>query len=166
MMVSATSSCEESSAGWAPRDPSAGRSRCGSAGGSRSTWKRTLLGVVYAAETGFRLADDPDTVRAPDVAFVRQERIDPSTEVKGFFPGPPDLAVEVVSPGDTYSEVEEKVMTWLTAGAQMVLAVDPRKRTVTRYRGLDDIAILTEGDTIHGEDVVPGWTLRVADLFA
>ncbi len=124
------------------------------------------LGVVYAAETGFLLAVDPDVVRAPDVAFVRKERVALAADAKGYFPAAPDLAVEVISPGDTYTEVEEKVITWLEAGARMVLAVDARKRTVTRYRGLGDITILTEADVIDGEDVVPGWTLPVADLFA
>ena len=123
------------------------------------------LGRVYAAETGFLIASDPDTVRAPDVAFVRRERLGLAAGATGYFPGAPDLAVVVVSPGDTYSEVEEKVMTWLDAGARMVLAVDPRTRTTTRYRGRDSIAILAEEDTIDGEDV-PGWALRVADLFA
>jgi Uma2 family endonuclease len=124
------------------------------------------LGVVYAAETGFLLAVDPDVVRAPDVAFVRKERLGLAAEERGYFPAAPDLAVEVISPGDTYTEVEEKVIAWLEAGARMVLAVDARTRTVTRYRGLDDIAILTEADVIDGEDVVLGWSMPVADLFA
>jgi Uma2 family endonuclease len=124
------------------------------------------LGVVTAAETGFRIAADPDTVRAADVAFVSRDRVGLAAGMRGYFPGPPDLAVEVVSPGDTYSEVEEKALAWLAAGTRLVLAVDSRKRTVTRYRGRGDIAILTEDDTIDGEDVVPGWTMRVADVFA
>src|ERR687886_785714 len=67
------------------------------------------LGTVYAAETGFRLATDPDTVRAPDVAFVSRARVETVGEVEGFWPGAPDLAVEVISPGDRYADVEEKV---------------------------------------------------------
>lgn len=124
------------------------------------------LGVVYAAETGFLIDRDPDTVRAPDVAFVRRDRLELADRSRGYFPEAPDLAVEVISPGDTYSEVEEKAMAWLAAGTRMVLVVDPRRRTVTRYRSFGDITILTEADIIDGEDVVPGWTIRVADLFA
>lgn len=124
------------------------------------------LGAVYAAETGFLLASDPATVRAPDVAFVRRDRLGLAERDTGYFPGPPDLAIEVVSPGDTFSEVEEKALAWLDAGTRLVLAADFRKRTVTRYRGRDDIAILNENDVIDGWDVVPGWTMRVADLFA
>src|SRR5215471_8550617 len=91
------------------------------------------LGIVYAAETGFLLATDPDTVRAPDIAFVGKKRIQEVGEFEGYWPGAPDLAVEVVSPGDTYTEVEEKAMEWLEAGSQIVLALDPRKRTITVY---------------------------------
>jgi Uma2 family endonuclease len=61
------------------------------------------LGTVYAAETGFRLASDPDTVRAPDASFVRKERADQVGDVAGYWPGPPDLAVEVVSLGESYT---------------------------------------------------------------
>src|SRR5437588_276272 len=73
------------------------------------------LGKVYAAVTGFWMARDPDTVRAPDVAFVRRERVEAAGRVTGYWPGAPDLAAEVVSPGDSYTEVEEKVLAWLAA---------------------------------------------------
>ena len=123
------------------------------------------LGVVYAAETGFKLASDPDTVRAPDVAFVRRERLAEVGEAEGYWPGAPDLAAEVISPGDTYTEVEEKVLEWLEAGTRMVIVVNPRKRAVTVYRSMTEIVILTEGDGIDGGDVVPGWVVPVANLF-
>ena len=122
------------------------------------------LGEVCAAETGFRL--DMDLVRAPDVAFVRRERLDEHRTPTGYWPGAPDLAVEIVSPNDTFSRVQEKVFDWLDAGARMVLIADPRKRTVTEYRSRDDVRILTETSTIEGHDVVPGWTLPVERLFA
>ena len=123
------------------------------------------LGVVYAAETGFLLSSNPDTVLAPDVAFVSQERVEDVGDVEGYWPGAPDMAVEVISPGDTYSEVEEKAVEWLQAGARLVVVVDPRKRSVTVYRGLDNITILTEGATLEGGDVAPGWILSIQDLF-
>ena len=84
------------------------------------------LGEVTAAETGFVLRRNPDTVRAPGVAFVRQDRLVPSS---GYFPGPPDLAIEVVSPSDTYSEVDAKVLDWLRSGVRMVVVVDPSKKS-------------------------------------
>ena len=90
------------------------------------------LGLVFAAETGFKIASDPDTVRAPDVAFVNCDRVAEVGEVEGFWPGAPDLAVEVVSPNDLYTEVEEKVADWLDAGAGMVVVVNPQKQNRRR----------------------------------
>ena len=126
------------------------------------------LGRAYAAETGFKLASDPDTVRAPDVAFVGRERVEAVGRVEGFWPGAPDLAVEVVSPGDTHAEVTEKALAWLAAGCRMVLVADPSRRAVTVYRSREDIRILVSeaGDVIDGADVVPGWRLPVAEVFA
>jgi Uma2 family endonuclease len=123
------------------------------------------LGEVYAAETGFKLAANPDTVRAPDVAFVARERLEAVGEVEGFWPGAPDLVVEVISPSESYTEVEEKVVEWLEASARMVVTINPRGRLVAVYRSLDDIRILTESDTLDASDVVPGWLLPVRELF-
>jgi Uma2 family endonuclease len=124
------------------------------------------LGVVFAAETGFRLSTNPDTVRAPDVAFVARTRIEAAGEFDGFWPGAPDLAVEVLSPGDSYTDVEEKVAEYLDAGTRAVWVVDPRRRTITVYRALTDIAILTENNTLEGRDILPGFSCPVAEIFA
>ena len=126
------------------------------------------LGRTYAAETGFKISSNPDTVRAPDAAFVSRERVEKAGRVRGYWPGAPDLAVEVVSPNDTHSEVIGKALAWLAAGSRMVLVVDPEKHTVTDYRSRDEIRVLTAGagDTVEGADVVPGWKLPVAELFA
>ncbi len=123
------------------------------------------LGAVLGAETGFRLASDPDHVRAPDVAFVCRERLARTGVPEGFFPGPPDLAVEVVSPGDTFSEVESKVADWLAHGTRLVIVADPRRRRVTRYRSTNDVRLLSEGETIDGGDVVLGWSLPLGQIF-
>jgi Uma2 family endonuclease len=124
------------------------------------------LGRTYIAETGFKLASDPDTVRAPDAAFVSRERVEKAGRIEGYWPGAPDLAVEVTSPGDTHAQVVEKALAWLEAGCRMVLVADPERRTVTVYRSLENIRILTEDDAVEGADVVPGWTLPVAEIFA
>ena len=124
------------------------------------------LGEVCAAETGFLLSRDPDHVRAPDVAFVRRERVEVVGYTHGFFPGAPDLAVEVISPSDRYTEVDEKVAEWLAAGTSMVVVVNPRNRTVRVHRPTTDSVLLTEKDTLDGGDVVPGWEMPVADIFA
>ncbi|MGB3681134.1 MAG: Uma2 family endonuclease [Rubrobacteraceae bacterium] len=123
------------------------------------------LGVVFAAETGFKIESDPDTVRAPDVAFVSRGRIEEVGEVEGFWPGAPDLAVEVVSPNDLYTEVEEKVSGWLEAGSRMVVVVNPRNKTVSVRRHQSEVRVLGEGDVLQGGEVVPGWELPVADVF-
>jgi Uma2 family endonuclease len=120
------------------------------------------LGVVYAAETGFLLRREPDTVRAPDVAFVKASR---HSSVNGFFPGAPDLAVEVVSPSDSYVEVEEKVLEWLGCGTSVVLVITPRKRAVSIYRSTDDIRILSEVDTLDLSFLIPGFSVVVRELF-
>ena len=127
--------------------------------------KANRLGKAYAAETGFKLGSDPDHVRAPDAAFVRSERAAAAQETPGFFPGPPDVAVEVVSPRDIYTDVDDKVADWLDAGTLAVIVVDPRRRTVKVHRSPADAVVLTEDDTLTVEDAVPGWKLPVSDIF-
>jgi Uma2 family endonuclease len=124
------------------------------------------LGAMYAAGTGFVLSSNPDTVRAPDVAFVSQARVQAVGEVEGFWPGVPDLAVEVVSPGDSYAEVEEKVFDWLEAGTKMVVVINPRQRSATVYKSPIDIIALAEADDLKGGDVVPDFELAVREIFA
>jgi len=128
--------------------------------------KRNNLGRVYAAETGFQLESDPDTVRAPDVAFVRQERIQEAGIMEGYRSGAPDLAVEVLSPGNTKREMAEKVKDYFAAGARLVWIVNPKPKTVTVYRSLTDIDVLTEKDTLDGGEVVPDFQIAVAEIFA
>ena len=123
------------------------------------------LGDIYAAETGFKLMSEPDTIRSPDVAFVRRERVEAVGDREGYWPGPPDLAIEVISPNDLYTEIEEKVIDFLNASTGMVLIVNPRKQTVTVYRALSNISILTEEDTIDGEAIVSGWSFAVRNVF-
>jgi Uma2 family endonuclease len=122
------------------------------------------VGTVTGAETGFLIGRDPDTVRAPDAAFIRADRV-PSTAVRGFFPEAPDLAVEVVAPSDRASEMAAKVQDWLDAGCRMVWVVDPETKTVTVYQRRDQIAILGSSDAIVGGDVLPEFSVRVGDIF-
>lgn len=129
--------------------------------------RKHKLGAVGTADPTFRLVGDPDTVRVPDVAFVRRERIEQMGGLtKGFVSGGPDLAVEVVSPNDRYTEVRAKVREYLTAGTAMVIVLDAEDRSATVYRPGRAPLELTESDVIDGEDVVPGWTLPVRDIFA
>jgi Uma2 family endonuclease len=123
------------------------------------------LGRVYTGDPGFRLTTNPDTVRAPDVAFVRRDRLPEGRSPLGYFNGAPDLAVEVISPNDRYTEVNEKVAEWLEHGAQLVFVVDPRRQSVAVHRPGQPIRVFGIDDVLDGEDVVPGWTMAVRDLF-
>ena len=133
--------------------------------GPEDSVRTSNLGVVFAAETGFKLASNPDTVRAPDVAFVSRSRIEQAGDIKGYWPGAPDFVVEVVSPGDSYADVEEKVLEWLEAGVRAAVVANPRKRVATVYRSLTDIVVLTEDDTLEIPDIVPGWRMSVRSIF-
>lgn len=127
--------------------------------------KTHKLGYVCGAETGFKIAQNPDTVRAPDAAFVCQASIERQGIVKGYWEGAPDLAVEVISPGDTYAEVAQKVEEWLTAGCRMVWVLNPRRETVEVYRSDEDFTVLHGTDTLDGGDVVEGFRCQVQDIF-
>jgi Uma2 family endonuclease len=128
--------------------------------------ERHGLGIVFASEVGFQLASDPDTVRAPDVAFIARERVPTSGIPRGYWPGPPDLAVEVVSPNDRHSQVEGKALHWLKAGARAVVVVDTPLRTATVYRSRRDVGILAAGEPLDLDDVVPAWSPRVGEFLA
>ena len=136
------------------------------AGELRAYIRPLRLGEMVTAEASYRLSADPDTVRVPDVSFVRQERVDEIGYPTGFWPGAPDLAFEVISPNDRYSEVRAKVDEYLAAGTPMVVLVDPQNRDVIVFRSSGDRIELAEGDVLDGGDVVPGWKLPVRDIFA
>ncbi len=123
------------------------------------------LGEITIAEAGFLIAHNPDTVLVPDVGFISTERAASASDNEIYWPFAPDLAVEVVSPGDRPGEVKEKVHAWLDAGTRMVIIIDPRKQFVTVYRSLTDNTILTKDHELTGGDVVPGWAMPVSALF-
>lgn len=122
--------------------------------------KAKNLGKIYTADPGFWIERNPDTVRAPDVAFVRRERV---VKTPRFIEGAPDLAVEVVSPSDTYTEVEEKALQMLEAGTLAVIVVIPKTQSARVYRK-GKLEVLT--DAIIVEDVVPGWSMPFSEVFA
>lgn len=128
--------------------------------------RNTSAGVAGGAETGFVLAHDPDTVRAPDAAFISRERFEAVGDTQKFWPGAPDLAVEVISPSDSFHEVQEKALEWVTAGSVAVLVIDPEKRTATVYRRGGEAHVFGEEETVDLGDAVRGFSLAVADLFA
>jgi Uma2 family endonuclease len=123
------------------------------------------LGRVVV-ETGFCLGCRPDTVRGPDVAFVRQERVPPEGMPRAFFQGPPDLAVEVVSPSDTAAELETKVYEYLDSGAQRVWVFYPDTRRVAVHRPDGTARWYTEEDTLEDTELLPGFSLPIREVFA
>jgi Uma2 family endonuclease len=124
------------------------------------------LGVVFGAETGFILRHNPDTVRAPDAAFVRVAHIPADGVPEGYFLGAPDLAVEVVSPSDAAEDVQIKVREYFEAGTKMVWVIYPRTQEVIAFRSAREGVVLSGQDPLEGGDIVPGFTCPVAELFA
>jgi len=123
------------------------------------------LGVVVMAETGFTIERDPDTVLAPDIAFISNEQLPKGELPKKFWAGAPDLVVEVMSPSDRTPEVQEKIANWLLCGTRLAWVLNSSKRTLTVSRtGLAD-RILDINGTIDGEDVVPGFKLPMKKIF-
>jgi Uma2 family endonuclease len=122
------------------------------------------LGVVTSSDGTYILARNPDVVVVPDVAFVAWEHLPGGVRPKGFAPVPPDLAIEVVSPSDGPADIAEKMSRYRQAGVALVWWVQPKDRTVTVYRHGQEVATLHEGDTLDGEDVLPGFVLPVAGI--
>ncbi len=123
------------------------------------------LGETFGAETGFQLARDPDTVRAPDAAFVTRERMEATGLPRGYWPGPPDVAVEVISPSDRRAQVRAKARDWLDAGTRAVVVLDPPSRTATVYRARSDVRVLSGDDPLDLDDVVAGFAPPVDAVF-
>ena len=122
------------------------------------------LGETFAAETGFLIHKNPDTVRAPDVSFVSYARLGKFVDYPGYLPLAPDMAAEVVSPNDDSSKVQSKAIAWLRAGVRVVLVVDPQTRSIHEYRPPNQIRVYNEGDIDLG-DVLPEFKLNVSELF-
>ena len=120
---------------------------------------------VATAETGFRISSDPDTVRAPDAAFISTERLPEGDLPQGYLPFAPDLLVEVVSPSDRASDVEEKVHVWLDAGAKLVWVAHPSTKSVTTYRSRTDVTSVEGDDLLDGAPVLDGFSIPVSRLF-
>ena len=124
------------------------------------------LGETFGAETGFLLERDPDSVLGPDVAFVSHERVATAENFEKYFPFAPDLAVEVLSPGNTVREINEKVAMYFGAGARAVWVFNPKKRTAAVYASPTDVRIFSEDEAFDGGEVLPGFTLDLSKLFA
>jgi Uma2 family endonuclease len=120
------------------------------------------LGTVVCNDTGFILERDPDTVRGPDISFWSRERL-PSLPEE-YIEIPPDLAIEVISPSDVFSQVQRRVRDFLASGVRIVWLIDPQNRTASIHRNGKPAQELNESDTLTGEDVLPGFACKVAEL--
>lgn len=121
------------------------------------------LGKVVGADTGFFIERDPDTVRAPDVAFIRKERLIGRT--RAYFPAAPDLAVEVISPTDRRRDVDAKAQMWLDTGCEVVWIVDPPRQAITVYSKTETPRVLQGGDIIDCPTLLPGFALPLSEVF-
>lgn len=129
--------------------------------------ERVGAGTVLVGDVGFvlNLPTDPERVRAPDVAFVSEHRLPGGRLPEGFLTGPPDLAVEVLSPSDNPIDLQQKVRDYLEAGARLVWVIAPQAETVTVYRPDGSARLLRAPDSLDGEAVLPGFSIRLAELF-
>lgn len=124
------------------------------------------LGEVGAAETGFQLTFNPDTVLAPDVAFISKERLEQVGETERFWPAAPDLVVEVLSPSDRPSKVNKKTLLWLSYGAKQVWIVNPKDRTVSVHRSPTNVTTFYGSDYLEAQDLLPGFRLSPDRIFS
>jgi len=125
---------------------------------------KNRLGYVGASEGGYKLATNPDIIRGADASFIRFERV--SGEIPdGYFPVAPDLAVEVVSPGDRASEIMEKVNEYRAAGTPLIWVIYPKLRQVMVYHSGRDAQVLSGTDQLEGGDVLPGFSISITDLW-
>ncbi len=124
------------------------------------------LGIALAAETGFVLEREPDTVRAPDVSFVSASKLAGEFDRKRFLEQAPDLAVEIISPSDTASDVQEKVDDYLKSGVKLIWLGYPSRQEVVEYRSRQEVRILSLNDQLDGWQVLPGFSHSIKELFS
>jgi Uma2 family endonuclease len=126
---------------------------------------RHNLGAVYAAETGFKISEEPETVRATDGAFVAEERIPQDGEPDRYWAIAPDLVVEVVSAADSAAYLQSKVSDWINAGVCLMWVVYPDTKSVVVHYPSGKAKTLKESDTLDGDDVLPGFACQVGEIF-
>jgi Uma2 family endonuclease len=122
------------------------------------------LGAVFGQDTGFKIQSDPDTVRAPDLAFVHRDRVGQIAR-RGYAALAPDLVAEILSPDDRPGEVLAKVGGWLDAGVVLVWVIDPDRRTAHVYRSDGSVTTVAANGDLDGENVLPGFSCRLTELF-
>jgi len=127
--------------------------------------RRHRLGKVVVGEVGIYVRRIPDTVRAADAAFVSHERLAQRKQKGGYLDVAPELVVEVLSPDDSWSDVIQKLRDYFSIGVNLVWVADPASRTVYAYRSVTDVREFAEADALTGDEVLPGFSVKVAELF-
>lgn len=122
------------------------------------------LGKVQVGEVGIYTQRDPDTIRSADVLFISNERFS-QQKSPGFLDVAPDLIVEVLSPSNSWSEITQKLREYFAIGVRLIWIADPETRSIFAYRALTDMREFTETDQVPGDDVLPGFSVAVAQLF-
>ena len=122
------------------------------------------MGAVFAQDTGFKIAADPDTVRGADVAFVRSEQLH-RVRRQGFAELAPDLVAEVLSPDDRPGELLAKIAEWLGAGTRLAWVIDPQGNEARVYRADGSVSVVPQEKALDGETVVPGFNCALEEVF-
>ena len=125
--------------------------------------RKNKLGVVCAQDTGFKIESNPDTVRAPDVAYLSKDRAS-AVNLRSYAAVAPDLAAEVVSASDRRGELLSKVGAWLEAGTRLVWVIDPKRNEARVHRPDGSITIIAKNGVLEGEDVLPGFSCPLSDV--
>ena len=127
--------------------------------------RRSRLGRVGGTDGGVLIQRNPDTVREPDIFFVSAEKLPLDAKVQGYLEVVPELVVEIVSPSDSPTEVDEKIRMWLDLGVSMALVVRPATQTIILHRPGAPAVTLTGEDVLDGGDVLPGFRLPLREIF-
>lgn len=127
--------------------------------------KARRSGRIAGSDSGVLLEQDPDTVREPDIAFFSESKISAETRVRGYAEVVPDLVVEVVSPSNSNHEIYDKARMWISHGVRLVWVIYPDSRTVAIHTHDGPVTVLTDTDTLEGQEVLPGFTCNIADIF-
>lgn len=130
------------------------------------TYARAFNAGRVVTETGVITQENPDTVRGPDVSFYSMDKIPKDQQPKGYLLIPPDLILEILSPGNRSKEIRRKIEEYFARGVRMVWVIDPEERTVMVYRSVDEARLLHESATLTAEDLLPGFSCKVAEFFA
>ena len=127
--------------------------------------KERRLGKVLTGEVGIYVRRDPDYIRGADVVFISSERIAQITS-ESYLDVAPELVVEVISPGNTWQEMRDKIEEYFAIGVKGVWLVEPERKQVLVYRSPTEMTALDENDTLEGEGLLKGFSLPLAELFA